>query len=170
MNPLSVHFMELYRRHLRRHSEFGINVLHLASVVGIYLSLLALGLMLPYASLIVGGLLVAYLLMLLPNLPVRTFAVTAAAIVALTLAASQLPAVSIWLYLLIILASHRLQIWQHRVYRRELDMSEFAGKYRKGPALAFMLALYELPLLLHYLCFDRGVTLNESTDEAMPVS
>ena len=41
MNILRINFDELYRRHLCRHSEFGINVLHIVSVWGVYLSLLA---------------------------------------------------------------------------------------------------------------------------------
>ena len=37
MNPLHANFEELYRRHLCRHSQFGINMLHIVSVVGTYL-------------------------------------------------------------------------------------------------------------------------------------
>jgi hypothetical protein len=32
-------------------------------------------------------------------------------------------------------------------------MAEFAGKYQKGPKLALLLAVYELPILLNYLLF-----------------
>ena len=39
MNPFRVNFQELYARHLCRHSQYGINVIHVAAVFGIYLAL-----------------------------------------------------------------------------------------------------------------------------------
>ena len=39
MNPLNVNFERLYRRQLCRHAQFGINVLHMVAVAGIYLPL-----------------------------------------------------------------------------------------------------------------------------------
>ena len=43
MNVLSADFQELYERHLCRHSQFGINVAHLACVVGTYLAYFVFG-------------------------------------------------------------------------------------------------------------------------------
>ena len=65
------------------------------------------------------------------------------------------PPVPWWASVAAVLAFHRLQVWSHRVYRRELDMTDFQAKYPKGPRLFLLLALYELPILLHYLVFAR---------------
>ncbi|HEY7314530.1 MAG TPA: hypothetical protein VH643_34600 [Gemmataceae bacterium] len=42
MNLFKVHFRELYERHLCRHSQYSINVIHLLSVISSYLALFAL--------------------------------------------------------------------------------------------------------------------------------
>ena len=42
MNLFKVNFLELYERHLCRHSQYGINVIHLISVIGSYLALFAI--------------------------------------------------------------------------------------------------------------------------------
>ena len=50
---------------------------------------------------------------------------------------------------------HWFQIWNHKVYDKQLDMGDFTGKYQKGPVLFVLLSIYELPILLNYLVFDR---------------
>ena len=71
MNVFRVNFQELYRRHLCRHSQFGLNVWHLIAVVGIYFSLYGVAFALPGAPWIVGSVLAFYFLILAFNVPVR---------------------------------------------------------------------------------------------------
>ena len=155
MNPLHVDFYELYRRHLCRHSEFGINVLHLIAVAGIYLCLFALGRNLPGAAWWFGGVLVVYLAILAVNVPIGLSLLSGAVLILLLALAFWLPPVSPWIYVFAIVAWQRFQVWNHHIFRRELDMSEFREKYPKSPRLSFVLAFYELPTLLQFLCFYR---------------
>jgi hypothetical protein len=66
-----------------------------------------------------------------------------------------LPRISVWVYLVTIFAWHRFQVWHHRVYDHSHPMDAFREKYRKGLVLFVLLAVYELPILLNYLVFDR---------------
>lgn len=155
MNPLRVNFQELYQRHLCRHSQFGINVLHLIAVAGIYLALYGIAFAMPGASWIVGGILAVYCLLLSCNIPLRLWLVNVASVLLLLALFLALPPVSWWIYAILLIVWHRFQIWHHRVYDKHHDMSAFEQKYRKGPLLAVLLAIYELPILLNYLLFDR---------------
>jgi hypothetical protein len=155
MNPLKVDFQELYRRHLCRHSQFGINVLHLVSVVGIYIALFAVVFALPQPEWIVGLALGAYFIVLAMNIPVRLLLANVLFVAALFVVYRALPHISLWIYLVLIVAWHRFQIWNHKIYDKHDDMSEFEDKYRKGPRLFALLSIYELPILLNYLVFDR---------------
>jgi hypothetical protein len=154
MNVLRVNFQELYERHLCRHSQFGINVQHLVSVAGIYLSLLGIiYFLLPFEWLLVS-LAVPYLGILALNIPTRVFAAVTVIIALLFAAQFTLPEVPWWIFLIAIVVLHRLQVWSHKIYTAERDMTEFDSKYKKGLALVVVLSFYELPLLLHYLIFD----------------
>jgi hypothetical protein len=155
MNPFEVDFQELYRRHLCRHSQFGINVLHLIGVTGIYVALYAIAFSLPGSMWIVAMALAAYFLLLAFNIPPRLLIANALFILLLLGFYRALPRVSPWVYVVLIFVWHRFQIWNHKIYDKHLDMSEFEGKYRKGPLLFALLSLYELPILLNYLLFDR---------------
>jgi hypothetical protein len=148
-----INFGELYRRHLCRHSEWGINVWHLVAVVGIYLALLSLVRLFPNAVWIVGAGSAAYLGLLALTVPPRVWVACAALVAGLATTAFLLPAAPWWLPPIVFVVLHRFQVWQHRMYRRSYDMAEFAGKYQKGPKLALLLAVYELPILLNYLLF-----------------
>lgn len=157
MNLFRVNFDELYRRHLCRHSQLGINVLHLVAVVGIYFSLFGIILALPAGRWIVGGLLTVYFLLLLANIPFRVWIAavfTIGLILSPFLAIPRAPLMYVWIYVVMILAWHRFQIWNHRVYDRSHPMETFTDKYRKGFLLFVLLAVYELPILLNYLVFD----------------
>ncbi len=159
MNLWMVDFQELYLRHLRRHSQFGINLLHLIAVAGIYGALCAIALSLPGSVWILGIVLGIYFVMLAMNLPLRLLLVNLvfmAGLLALSWALCWgLPPVYIWLYVVLILFWHRFQIWNHKIYDKQLDMSDFQEKYKKGPLLFAVLSIYELPILLNYLIFDR---------------
>lgn len=155
MNPFKVDFQELYRRHLCRHSQFGINVLHLVGVAGIYIALYAIAFALPGSKWIVVTALAAYFTLLAFNIPPRLLLANVAFVMLLLSIYLLLPHVSVWVYVVLIFVWHRFQIWNHKVYDKEQHMGEFDGKYQKGPLLFLLLSIYELPILLNYLVFDR---------------
>jgi hypothetical protein len=152
---LKVNFPELYERHLCRHSQYGLNVSHLLTVVTCYLGLFGLicGLVnVPWLPL---ALPVPYLLALAWNVPVRVLAACVVFVALFVAGFLALPPLPVWLCALLVVLSHRVQNWSHRLWNRERDMTEFNQKYRKGPVLFVLLLLYELPILLNYLLFDR---------------
>ena len=167
MNPLHANFDELYRRHLCRHSEFGINVMHVMSVAGIYYAIFCLLFEIPVVGVwLAGALVAAYLLTIVRNIPVKIFICDVLAMAALVAAAwataEALPWWMFWIHILAIKFWHWFQNWNHKVYVKEHDMSEFAEKYQKGFALFCLLSIYELPILINYLVFDRGHCLTAS--------
>jgi hypothetical protein len=155
LSVLSADFGELYRRHLCRHSQYGINVIHVLSVIGVYLGLFALLYQLVQSEWVLLGITVPYLLILVFNLPFRVFVVNLLVMGLIVLGAAALPEVSWWWYLPGIVLSYKIQVWSHRIYTKEQDMTEFKKKYPKGFALFVLLSVYELPILLNYLCFGR---------------
>jgi len=172
LNPFRVNFRELYERHLARHSQYGINVLHLVAVVGMYLAWFALavrvlGLVVSPANApwLLLAILTPYFLALALNLPPRLLAAAApcmaapVAVFAVPPLPEGLARVPLWLMVPLTLAvavgCHKFQLWSHKIYDRAGDMTEFNKKYKKGKALFALLAFYELPLLLNYLLFDR---------------
>jgi hypothetical protein len=155
MNVLSVNFQELYERHLCRHSQLGINVIHLAAVVGTYLALYGLLYGLVPSAWALVGVAVPYLAVLAVNVPGRVFLVNVLFIALLFAAFFALPRLPFWAYLVAIVVCHRLQSWSHKVYSKERDMTAFNKKYQKGFVLFVLLSVYELPILLNYLFFGR---------------
>jgi hypothetical protein len=154
MNIVRVNFQELYRRHLCRHSQFGLNVWHLIAVAGIYFSLSGIAFALPGASWIVGSVLAAYFLILALNVPWRVLLLDGVVVAALLAVSLSVPQIPVWIHLILLVVWHRFQVWQHRIYDRSFDMHEFTDKYRKGLVLFVLLAVYELPILLNFLVFD----------------
>ena len=164
MRLLIVEFKELHARHLCRHSQLGINVAHLIAQFGTWYALY--GLLYWLLGWISGSIPIAiewlllvpaavYLAALVPNLPPRVFAATWL-FLALTLSAVLwLPAPPFWVYLLMIPVFYKLQSWSHEVYTVETDMTEFNCKYTKGSVLFVVLLLYEVPIVLNYLLFER---------------
>jgi hypothetical protein len=172
MNVLSANFYELYRRHLCRHSQFGINVIHLLAVVGTYLAIYGL----VYAVVqLVGAFLAArgidyepaagrwvlvaltvpYLAILAFNVPLRVFVVNVLFIGLFFAVFFALPELPWWAYLVAVPVIYKIQAWSHKVYSKEMDMTEWNQKYPKGFALFILLSVYELPILLNYLCFGK---------------
>ena len=161
MNILKVDFLELYERHLCRHSQLGINIAHLGSVAITYF-----GAFLLVAQVIawVGGpwwllpaALVPYLVVLALNLPPRLLAAMLVFYALFLPLVVLLPPFPAWLVLPVSVAlialGHKSQAWSHRVWTDEIDMTEFNKKYRKGRKLFLLLSVYELPILLNYLVF-----------------
>lgn len=165
MNILRINFDELYKRHLCRHSQFGINVWHIISVYGVYFSLCSLAAIavrnlfpqgtsaVQYCVLIL--LFVPYFAVLLRNTPIPVFLLTFLSSMLLMAMAVATPGVPFWLHLILIPAWHRVQLLSHRRYTRHHDMSAFDQTYKKGWTLFILLAVYELPVLLQYLAFGR---------------
>jgi len=155
VNPFKVDFQELYRRHLCRHSQFGINVLHLIGVAGIYIALFAIAFALPGSKWIVVAALIAYFALLAFNIPSRLLLANIMFTLLLLSTYLMLPQISVWVYVVLIFVWHRFQIWNHKIYDKHREMGEFSEKYKKGPLLFVLLSIYELPILLNYLVFDR---------------
>jgi hypothetical protein len=155
MNLLRVNFPELYERHLCRHSQYGINVAHIATVIGTYLAICGIVYGLVDSPAAVLCLAIPYLAILALNTPLRVLAALVVFLALLFTLFFALPKPPIWLCLIAIVALYKLQAWSHKIYTLEKDMTEFNKKYPKGVTLFFLLSLYELPLLLNYLCFDR---------------
>ena len=59
-------------------------------------------------------------------------------------------------YVLAVPLLYKVQAWSHKVYNVARDMTEFNTKYKKGFALFVLLSIYEMPLLLNYLVFDKN--------------
>ena len=97
-----------------------------------------------------------YTLALAFNIPWRLLLANTATIAIFLAMFLVAPPASIWVYILLIIACHYLQQWSHRIYRKESSMAEFAAKYKKGARLFVLLSIYELPILLNYLVFDRS--------------
>ncbi|HEY7314533.1 MAG TPA: hypothetical protein VH643_34615 [Gemmataceae bacterium] len=79
-----------------------------------------------------------------------------------------LPCIPLWISLLVLVLSHEIQQWSHKIYTAEYDMTAFKEKYRKGLLLFLLLSLYELPILLNYLVFEgeRPPSTHPGTDAA----
>jgi hypothetical protein len=166
MNPLRANFAELYQRHLCRHSQFGINVIHLLSLVGIYWCLYSIAYSLLETVWPLAAVAAVYLGVVACNVPFRVFALTtvfAALLIGLVVAVPSLP---FWVYLLPFYPLYKIQIWSHRLYDRALDMTKFNKKYAKGFALFVLLTTYEVPIQLNYL-FLEGTT-GMATAESPP--
>jgi hypothetical protein len=153
MRLLVVEFDELYARHLRRHSQFGINVAHLLALFGVWYAVYGLlywtiginwSLTIPAAL---------YLAALAPNVPLRVLAATTVYLALIAAAVLLVPQPPFWVFLILIPVCYKLQSWSHKFYTISLDMTEFNKKYRKGSALFVVLLLYEVPILLRYLFF-----------------
>lgn len=173
MNILNVNFEELYQRHLCRHSQFGLNVGHLGSVFAVYFGLCAIVWEISHRlfgyehpEFIIIGLVTPYMLVLLFNVPIKVWISTLAMVAIIVSSAVFLcPLISfpgaaanftIAIYIVLILAAHRYQNWAHQFYHKEKDMTEFNQKYKKGFVLFVLLAVYELPILLNYLVWNRS--------------
>ncbi len=157
MKIKNICFGELYLRHLCRHSEFGLNVLHIAAVAGVYYSLAGLIRALTSSLFLNTGWLPVTLLLFLPYaaillrfVPTTTAIFSLLIVVAIVSLQILSPPLPIWVHAALILFWHRVQIWSHRLYSRAYDMTMFSGKYPKGPVLFLVLAVFELPLLVHY--------------------
>jgi hypothetical protein len=155
MSLLSVDFGELYARHLCRHSQFGINVVHLAALIGVWYGVYAVVYALAQVEWLPVALAVGYFVLVALNAPVRVCVATAAFLALFLAALFWLPALPVWVYLVGIPVFYEVQTLSHEVFTAEADMTEFNKKYHKGPVLFVVLLINEVPLVLNYLLFDR---------------
>ncbi len=165
--PLSlrhVDFDDLYARHLGRHSQFGINVAHVVALYGLWYGVYAaidqaarhLGA--PMTWPILATMAIAYLAVVSINAPARNVVVTAifmAIFVASVLVLPTLPIWSIPLFLAMSPAFYKFQAWNHKIWTRAADMSEFNKRFPPGKDLNMILLMYEIPICLNYLIFHR---------------
>ncbi len=158
MNIYSCKFQDLYQRHLCRHSQYGNNIIHLATEIGTYTGLFTLALKL--VNLFEGPpwlitlLPLPYLVMIAFSVPLRVLLACAAFIGLFLAAFLSMPELPLWLPIPLIVVCYFVQNWSHLLYTRAADMTEFNTRYPKGRTLFVLLLVFELPLLLNYLCFD----------------
>ena len=156
MNLFKVNFSELYDRHLCRHSQFGLNVFHILAVLGIYLCLYSVVYRLVGIEWPLLGIAGVHLAILALNLPLRVLGSTVAFLAIVIVLVVSLPTLPAWAYALAIYPFYKIQAWSHMVYNVERDMTDFNKKYRKGFVLFVLLSVYEVPILLKYLVFDKN--------------
>jgi hypothetical protein len=164
LSLLDVDFDELYGRHLGRHSQFGINVTHLAALYGLWFGLYealyqgVLPLGLQTARVVILTMAVVYVALVAINAPVRVSLATAAFMaffVASVVAVPSLPGWSILAFVAMIPAFYKIQAWSHKIWNVAEDMSQFNKRFPPGRTLASILLIYEVPICLHYLMFMR---------------
>jgi hypothetical protein len=155
MTLVRVDFMDLYARHLCRHSQFGINVAHLAALFGVWLGVYGAIYWLIHVEWLPVVLAACYLTLVAVNAPPRVCVATAVFLAVFVAAVLWLPELPVWAYLVMIPVFYKLQSWSHKVFTVERDMTEFNKRYPKGFVLFVVLLIYEVPLILNYLFFDR---------------
>lgn len=146
-----VEFEELYQRHLCRHSQFGINVIHLIALFGAWYSLYGLIHWLspfPWGIFALGT---SFLVLAAPNLPVRVLLMTLLFVASVCTTAYVAKIPWVWVYPMLFLAFYKIQGWSHQIYTVEHDMTIFNNKYRPGKLLFLILLIYEVPIVLNYL-------------------
>jgi hypothetical protein len=166
MNLFVVEFNELYARHLCRHSQLGINVVHLLALLGIWYAIYGLLYWLVGVEWVLAIPALAYLGALAVNVPVRVLAASVFFLATIVAVVIWLPQPPFWVYLIVIPVLYKVQSWSHRFYTIETDMTEFNKKYSKGFVLFVVLLVYEVPIVLNYLLFDRKAPANQETAAA----
>lgn len=179
MNIFKIHFAELYERHLCRHSQFGINVVHIAMVIGIYFAMAGILRWIVGSDWLLLCLIVPHLILIAFNVPVRVFAGCVLLMAIFFASFVLIPKIPLWIDILAIPVLYKFQAWSHLIYNASCDMTAFNIKYRKGFVLFVLLSLYEIPLLLNYLLLDQNpyssrlrpasVKASLSSDTAVPV-
>jgi hypothetical protein len=147
----SVDFEDLYARHLCRHSQLGINVVHLAALFGVWFGVYAALYWLVRSEWLPIALAASYLGIVALHAPLRITLATGLFLAVFLAAVLWIPELPIWVYLLMIPVCYKLQAWSHKLFTVESDMTDFNRKYPKGFVLFVVLLIYEVPLVLNYL-------------------
>ena len=155
LSLLHIDFQDLYERHLCRHSQFGINVVHLLALIGVWGGVYGfLYSLIPFEWLPIS-LALAYLTVVAVNAPLRVSLATAVFLGIFVAAVFWLPQLPLWAYLLLIVVCYKIQSWSHKLFSTEKDMTDFNRKYPKGFVLFIVLLFTEVPFALNYLIFDK---------------
>ena len=155
LSLLHIDFQDLYERHLCRHSQFGINVVHLAALIGVWGGVYGfLYSLIPFEWLPIS-LALAYLAVIAVNSPARVSLATAVFLSIFVAAVIWIPQLPFWAYLLLIAVCYKIQSWSHKWFSIEKDMTDFNRKYPKGFVLFIALLFTEVPFALNYLIFDK---------------
>jgi hypothetical protein len=162
MNLFRVEFDELYVRHLCRHSQAGINVIHLIALAGVWYAIYGLAYWLIDIPWVLAIPALAYLAALAINVPVRVLIASALFLGCIMGSVILLPAPPSWALLIAIPVLYKIQSWSHRFYTVETDMTEFNKKYTKGRFLFVVLLIYEVPIVLNYLLFEGSLVRQET--------
>jgi len=160
MSLWHIDFRELYARHLCRHGQLGINVVHLGALFAVWFGVYGFLHWLTQAAWVPVALAGAYLAVIALGAPPRVVAATAAFLTLFLAAVLTLTGWPFWVYLLLVPVFYKVQSWSHRVWTVEEDMTDFNRKYAKGAVLFVILLFYEVPIVLNYLLFagkGRGV-------------
>ena len=165
MRLFLVEFDELYARHLCRHSQTGINVVHLIALAVIWYAVYGLLYQLIEVEWIVALPALLYVAMLTPNVPLRVLTATGLFLSGIVALAIALPQAPLWANLIAIVAFYKVQAWSHRFYTVSFDITEFDRKYRKGPLLFVVLLLYEVPIVLNFLLFAHATRADERASQ-----
>jgi hypothetical protein len=164
-----VEFDELFARHLCRHSQTGVNVIHLIALFAIWYAVYGLLYWIVGIEWVLAIPAVAYLIVVAPNLPIRVLAATTL-FLSLVVAADLFLPSPWWVYLIIVPVAYEIQALSHKVYTVESDMTEFNQKYTKGPILFVVLLIYEVPIVVNFLLFgQRRVELREEPSSGQPM-
>jgi hypothetical protein len=154
MNLWFVEFNELYARHLCRHSQCGINVIHLVALFFVWYAVYGLLFWLTGVEWALAIPALIYLAVVAANVPLRVFAATVLFLALIAAAVLIPPQPPFWVYLILIPIFYKVQSWSHRFYSMEFDMTEFNRKYTKGYVLFIVLLIYEVPIVLNYLLME----------------
>jgi hypothetical protein len=164
LSLLHVDFDDLYARHLGRHSQFGINVAHVAALYGLWFGVYAiiyqavLHAHLPAGWLIIVAMAVTYLGLVAMNAPNHVSLATAVFLSFLVTSVLILPRLSGWwtlTFVVMVPVFYKLQSWSHRIWCVAGAMSEFNKRFPPGRILSSILLIYEVPICLNYLMFRR---------------
>src|SRR5262245_8129061 len=104
----NVDFPDLYDRHLCRHSQFGVNAAHLTALFGLWFAVYALLYWQLHSVWVPVAMAVAYLAVMVPNLPARVTAVTALFLAAFVAAVVWVPELPFWAYLVMVPVFYKL--------------------------------------------------------------
>ena len=154
MTIFHVDFQDLYARHLCRHSQFGINVVHIISLFGVWFGIYGLVYWLTGLWWLPPALAAGYLGLVALNAPARVVVATALFLALFVAAVLWLPELPIWVYLLMIPVLYKIQSWSHKLWTASSDMTEFNKRFPKGRVLFVVLLINEVPICLNYLLFD----------------
>lgn len=157
MSLFRVEFDELVARHLCRHAQAGINVVHLLALLVLWYSLYSLLHVLTGEAWVLAVPALAYLAPVAFNVPLRVLAGTTLFMVLICAGAMFVPA-PWWACPILIPVSYKLQALSHKFYTLETDMTEFNKKYTKGSATLFVvLLLYEVPIIMQFFLSSRQI-------------